>query len=96
MNNNKVYILIQENYNILANENGASYIIGVYKNKNDAIKDLRKEINDDINNYDWVLDEIDDIKKFNVDNYGKIRLFYKYQDNWDFYYEISIQEQGLK
>ena len=97
----KIYIVLEENYNMLASENGASYIYGVYDSKDKALLKLLDELHDQQYNCDIVLDEQSDIDEFvkdiNNDYFGaRLRTFYKYQENWDYYSEIMIKEEDLQ
>ena len=97
----KVYIVLEENYNMLLNECDASYIYGVYDNKQKAIERLLKEIEHQKNNYNAVVDEESDIDKYveNIKNdyfRGGIILFSGYQENWDFYSVIMIKEEKIQ
>jgi hypothetical protein len=69
--------------------------IEVFKNKENAIKKLKEYVNNDINGEDdWVLDE--DCHLNNIDETSIIRVFWKYQENWEAYYEIKIEEMEVQ
>ena len=91
----KVYVLIQDNYNLLASEIGASNLIGVFKSKENAINELRKHIDTDIKEYEWVVDSECDVEEFIKTLNGCIRLFHKYQENWDYHLEYRIEESEV-
>ena len=95
----KVYIVLEESYNLLADENGASYIYGCYDTKEKAIDKAIEMINVSLED-DWVLDENDledynsNPRKFVSESYA--RTFWKYQENWAYYSEISVKELEVK
>lgn len=91
----KVYIALEENYNMLASEVGASTILGVYNTIDKALDGILKDIEASINEYDWVMDNDCDLEKFKKDKTGYIRLFYKEQENWDYHCEYSIVEKEI-
>lgn len=92
---NKVYIAVEENYHMLACEIGASEILGVYDTKEKALDKILIDINDSIENYDYVIDTECDLETFKKDKIGCIRLFYKEQENWDYHCEYRIVESEV-
>lgn len=92
----KVYLVLEENYNMLANENGASYIYGYFKDREKAIEKALNEIKTN-KSYNWVIDEEqelateDDIRE-HLNKGLSVVMFYEYQENWDYHYVISIKE----
>lgn len=92
---NKVYIALEENYNMLASEVGASEILGVYNTIDKALDKILKDIEISINEYDYVIDNECDLEKFKKDKTGYIRLFYKEQENWDYHCEYRIVEKEV-
>lgn len=93
---NKVYIALEENYHLLASEIGASEILGVYDTKDKALDKILDDIKISIEEYDYVIDEFDDLEQFKKDKIGCIRLFYKEQENWDYHCEYRIVESEIK
>lgn len=93
---NKVYIALEENYHLLACEIGASEILGVYDTKDKALDKILDDIKISIEEDDYVIDEEDDLEQFKKDKIGCITLFYKEQENWDYYCEYRIVESEVK
>ena len=81
----KVYILREFIKNEDCDGEPYLYIAGVYANKQLATAKMNKLINDNVDNYDFVIDE--------EDNH---RLFYGTQENWDNYIEYDIIEEEVK
>ena len=78
----KVYILTQytrEDY-----EEPFCDIVGVYKNKEEAEKEKQNLINDNIQNFDFVIDK-------EYEN----RIFWRFQENWQNYIEFDIIEKEI-
>lgn len=92
----KVYIAKQENYHVLACEIGACMILGVYDNIDKALDKILQNINEDMTEYDYVLDNECDLEQFKKDKKDCIRLFYKYQENWEYYCEYCIEEHEVQ
>lgn len=70
--------------------------LSIFDSEEKARKEFKNIIEDDIKYYDWVVDED---YGYNLDNYkiGTIfRVFWKYQENWDNYYEIKIEKMEVK
>lgn len=92
---NKIYIALEENYRTLACELGASEILGVYDTIDKALVSILKDIETNVNDYDYVIDNECDLKQFKIDKIGCVRLFYKTQDNWDYHCEYRIIESEV-
>lgn len=91
----KVYIALEERYNLLANENGASEILGVYSTVDKALNKLLNDIEINVNEYNYVIDTDCDLEKFKKDKVGYVTLFYGVQENWDYYCEYRIIEKEM-
>lgn len=90
----KVYVVYQLGYtgsNVLE-------ILGVYNDIGEAKQRYLKEIEENIKEYDFDYDK--ECKLVTLDKEGKhnmTRLFRGgYQENWDNYLEIHIEEQEVK
>lgn len=92
MENKKVYIVYQLGYdgtNILE-------ILGVYDTYDKAEKVYLQNINDNIEDYDYCVDEECNDRIYEL-IHRMTRLFKgDYQENWDNYLEIHIEEQEVK
>lgn len=78
----KVYVLIEQCFEP-CNENYVA-ILGVYKTEEDAKTKQKQTIEENINNFDFVLDI-----------QSNDRIFFLSQENWDNYIEYSIHEQEI-
>lgn len=88
----KVYVVYQLGYdgtNILE-------ILGVYKNVRFAEDKYFEQIRANIKEFDFGLDK--ECNDFVLDNTTRMTRLFKggYQENWDNYLEIYIQEQEVK
>jgi hypothetical protein len=86
----KLYIVKQENYEELAYSFGASVNLGIYTNKETALNVMIENIYKDINE-NYIVDKESDIEKYKKDFLGSIRLFYNYQNNYDYRREYSVE-----
>ena len=84
----KVYILIEQVFT--TTEEPYSEILGVYKNKYDAEKEKNKTIKENVENFNFVEDEQDNILQ------NHTIIFYQYQENWDNYIEYKIIKKEIK
>lgn len=90
----KIYIVYYSNYEDVVRDCGceATEILGVFKNKEEALKLAKEKINWTLNEGYYVLDiERDDIERDNM-----VRFFYNNQENWSDYFEIIIKESEVK
>lgn len=87
---NKVYVLYESNYGEILLECDSTYLVGVYKNREDAVKKAKENIEYQLKDFNYVLD----IENNDIEN-GFVRLFYKEQENWGCYYEIIIEEKEI-
>lgn len=85
----KVYILLEKVFNYDGMENKDSYIDGVYNTIDKAVEAMQKEIEHNINNFNFI-EDTDNITK----EHTKI-LFYDYQENWQNYIEFGIIEKEV-
>ena len=92
---NKIYIALQENYNMLASEIGACEILGIYNTIDKALDKILDNIAIDTLEYAYVIDNECDLEEFKKDKSGCIRLFYKEQENWDYHCEYRILEKEM-
>lgn len=88
----KVYVVYQLGYtgsNVLE-------ILGVYKNVRFAEDKYFEQINDNIKEYDFGFDK--ECNDFKISNTHMMTRLFKggYQENWDNYLEIHIEEQEVK
>lgn len=79
----KIYILIEQVF--LNCENPYFEVLGVFKDVKNAQIKQEKTINDNIKNYNFVIDEQD-----------KNIIFLDYQENWDNYIEYKIIKKEIK
>ena len=87
---NKVYLLYESNYGELLCECDSTNIIGLYKNKEQAIKKAKELVANDLQD-NYVLDN----ENYDIEN-GYARLFYNNQENWGCYFEMFIEEMEIK
>ena len=87
-----MYLVYESLYGDLQLECDATNIVGLFKNKADAIKRVNEIIDSELKNGEYVLDC--DRNKLEEDNY--VRFFYKEQENWDCYYELFIEKMEVK
>ena len=85
MEKQKVYVLCVSNYGTLANDYGATEIIGVYKARKLAEAKLNEIIEEDTKELNFV-----------VDTQDVSIVFFDHQENWDCYYEIFIREMEVQ
>ena len=93
----KVYIVMEDSYNSLASENGASYIYGVFTDKEKAIDKAIEMIKVSTEIEDWIIDEETDVESYTKNpreflKHDVIRLFWGHQENWSYYCEIYVKE----
>lgn len=92
MKNKKVYVVYQLGYdgsNVLE-------ILGVYNSYDVARKVYLQNINDNIEDFDYGVDEECDDRTYEL-THAMTRLFKGgYQENWDNYLEIHMEEQEVK
>ena len=85
-----MYLVYESNYNELQHECDATTIIGLYKTKEQAINVMKHEVETN-KEYDFVLDNEDTDIDSSIER-GRLTMFYKYQENWNCYFEIIIEE----
>lgn len=73
MNNGFVYILGCEMYGDLAYENGAFDIIMLSKDYNKCLERLKDCLNDDVNDYDFIIEDGISVDDFIKENEEKIK-----------------------
>lgn len=86
----KLYVLFEE---VFGTEEKYTEILGVYSTMKEAIKEKEKAINDNIQHYNFVLDEENEFKPEVFKNHTII--FYGYQENWNNYIEYIIIEKEV-
>lgn len=89
-----VYIVYWSNYEDVVRDSGsdATEILGVFKNRKDAVELAKKEIQRVLGyNYYVLDDECNDIERDNI-----ARFFGNHQENWRDYFEIVIKESEVK
>lgn len=89
----KVYVVYQLGYT----GSNELEILGVFRNIEEAKKCYSDTINDDIKEYDFDYDEETPYRDELINGFCMVRLFGDgYQENWDNYLEIYIEEQEVK
>ena len=90
----KVYIVYYSNYEDTVRDCGcdATEIIGVFKNKEDAIKRAKDKIDWTLTDGCYILDE----ERNDIDRDNMVRFFYNNQENWRDYFEIVVEECEVK
>lgn len=86
-----MYLVYEGNYGELQNECDATTIIGLYKTKEQAIEIMKHEVETN-KEYGFILDDEDMDIDSSIEERGYLTMFYKYQENWDSYFEIIIKE----
>lgn len=84
-----MYLVYESNYGELQYECDATTIIGLYKTKEQAIEVAKREVENN-KEYNFVVDSEDIDSIFEKRDY--LIMFYNYQENWDSYFEIIIEE----
>lgn len=91
----EVYVLYESYYGEIVKDTGESTrILGVFNDLESAIKIAENNVNDELVDNDYLLDEAEDNGA--SANGGFWRLFYGQQENWDCYYEIYIKQYEVK
>lgn len=90
MNEEKVYIVILEPRGDLACDCSIE-ILGVFKTEEQAREKAIMEIKEDIRCNDYVVreEDLNDFRRF-------ITVFYKVIENWNYYYNIHIEEKIVR
>lgn len=84
-----MYLVYESNYGELQYEGDATSIIGLYKTKDEALEIVKREVENN-KEYNFVLDN-EDIDS-SIEKRGCLTMFYNYQENWNSYFEIIIEE----
>lgn len=87
-----MYLVYESLYGELQQECDVTNIIGLYRNKEEALEVAKYNINEEIRCNTYVLDE----ERNDIERDGYVRLFYKYQENWDDFYEVFIKKMEVK
>jgi len=87
-----MYLLYESLYGDLLNENDSTCIIGLYKDKKQAIEKAEEIIKEDTTMNQYILD----LERNNLEEDSYVRLFWNCQENWNCYYEIIIEELEVK
>ena len=69
-------------------------VVGVFATYEEAIKRALKEIDYDIQNNDYVVDE-NEYKEFKEGNNMYVNVYYCYYENYDCYYSVSIIQEEV-
>ncbi|MGN1327398.1 MAG: hypothetical protein ACI4VQ_04940 [Clostridia bacterium] len=89
----KVYIVYQLGYT----GSNELEILGVYRNIEEAKKVYREYIKDNREDFDFDYDKETPYTEELINGFCMVRLFKGgYQENWDNYLEIYIEEQEVK
>lgn len=89
----KVYVVYQLGYT----GSNELEILGVYRNIEEAKKVYREYIKDNREDFDFDYDKETPYTEELINGYCMVRLFKGgYQENWDNYLEIHIEEQEVK
>lgn len=89
----KVYVVYQLGYT----GSNELEILGVYRNIEEAKKVYREYIKDNREDFDFDYDKETPYTEELINGYCMVRLFKGgYQENWDNYLEIYIEEQEVK
>ena len=86
------YLVYVGNYGDLQWESDSTEILGLFKNKEKAIKIANEYINDTINKHEFVIDEECNNKYYEPYKQIITRLFWEEQENFGSSMEIIIQE----
>lgn len=87
----KVYVMTEVNYGELCWECDAIQDIKIFEDEYKALSFFKEKVLDEVNvEDDFVLDEEDDITDLKVGDI--IRFFRSYQENWNEYFEIKLEE----
>lgn len=88
-----MYLLYESYYGELIADCGESTnIIGLYDNKEKAIKKAKDLIEKSIKENNYVLDK----ERNNLEEDNYIILFWNNQENWNCYYEIIIKKVNIE
>lgn len=83
--NDKVYILTEHNYNRECGEEVDSWILGVFTNEKKAKEEMKKVMENDIENEGYI-----------YDNETENIVFFGEQENWNNYIEYRITEKEVE
>lgn len=86
----KVYVVYQCGYD----ESEFMEILGVFQNKGKAKQCYLENVSDNVEHYNFIYDEECKMESIN-DKHNMTRLFKGYQENWNNYLEIHIEEQEI-
>ena len=87
-----MYLVYEQLYGELVADCGESAnIIGLYKNKEEALNVVNRNVSFDLQN-NYVLDK----ERNNIEEDNYVRLFWKNQENWNCYYEICIEKMEVQ
>ena len=88
----KLYLVYYSNYEEVVRDGAeAVKFLGLYRSKEKAMQKAYDQIKIVMENPNMVMDnERDDLER---DNY--VRFFYDHQENWDYYFEISVSEMEV-
>ena len=87
-----MYLVYESLYGDLLQENDSTEIIGLYKDKEQAINKVKYLIGEDMRCNNYVLDD----ERNDIDRDGYVRLFYNYQENWGDYYEVFVMKMEVE
>jgi len=87
-----MYLVYESLYGELLQEGDSTEIIGLYKDKEQAINKVKYLIGEDMRCNNYVLDD----ERNDIDRDGYVRLFYNYQENWGDYYEVFVMKMEVE
>jgi hypothetical protein len=87
-----MYLVYESLYGDLLQDNDSTEIIGLYKDKEQAINKVKYLIGEDMRCNNYVLDD----ERNDIDRDGYVRLFYDYQENWNDYYEVFVMKMEVE
>lgn len=91
----KVYVVTEINYGELTWECDTIQSMEVFEDEEKALEFFKEKVLDEVkNSNNYVVDEEDDIENIKIGDI--IRFFYKYQENWNCYFEIKLEEVELR
>lgn len=87
-----MFLVYESLYGELLQDNDSTNIIGLYDSREKAFKKAQEIIDRELKEESYILD----IERDNLERDSFVRFFYGWQENWNCFYEIIIEEIGVE